>query len=339
MAKRMTHHRSLFWPLVLIGVGVIWLLGDLGLVSAINLAMLLRLWPLLLIAIGLELLFGRGSPATSAIIGLGTVGLAIVLMLVGPAMGLVSNPEIRAEHFSAPRDDASAARVDLDLSLGTFTITALNDSPNLIEADLTYLGEVDFAVSGEREKVVRLSQTKEVEFNWPFSLLNFPFGNNDQELHWYVSLTPAVPLELNINSGVGDTRLDLGDLQIRELNINGGVGKTDLTLPAQEERYTAYVNGGVGELQITIAENADINLSIHGRVGQVTIDVPDGAAVRLEADGGIGEINAGIGLVRISGDENNLLGDEGIWETPDYRDAARRITIISDGSVGGLTMR
>ena len=62
-------YRSLFWPLVLIGVGVIWLLGNLGVISWTNLTVLFRLWPLLLIAIGLDLLIGRQSPAIGALIG------------------------------------------------------------------------------------------------------------------------------------------------------------------------------------------------------------------------------------------------------------------------------
>jgi hypothetical protein len=46
---------------ILIAVGIIWLLGNLGVLSAANILVLLRLWPLLLIVIGLDLLFGRQS--------------------------------------------------------------------------------------------------------------------------------------------------------------------------------------------------------------------------------------------------------------------------------------
>ena len=54
-------YRSLFWPIILIGVGLIWLLGNFGIISGANLAVLFRLWPLALIVIGLDLLFGRQS--------------------------------------------------------------------------------------------------------------------------------------------------------------------------------------------------------------------------------------------------------------------------------------
>jgi len=45
-------YRSLFWPIVLIGIGVVWLLGNLGILTGANLVVLFRLWPLVLIVVG-----------------------------------------------------------------------------------------------------------------------------------------------------------------------------------------------------------------------------------------------------------------------------------------------
>ena len=50
-------YRSFLWPILLIGVGVIWLLSSLGIIPSANLAALVSLWPLILIVIGLDLLF------------------------------------------------------------------------------------------------------------------------------------------------------------------------------------------------------------------------------------------------------------------------------------------
>jgi len=50
---------SLFWPVVLIGAGVILLLRNLGVLQNFDLQTLLRLWPLILVVIGLDLIFGR----------------------------------------------------------------------------------------------------------------------------------------------------------------------------------------------------------------------------------------------------------------------------------------
>ena len=57
--------RSLFWPILLIGVGIISLLVTFNVLPSISLRALIRLWPLILIIIGLQLIFGRRSPAVS----------------------------------------------------------------------------------------------------------------------------------------------------------------------------------------------------------------------------------------------------------------------------------
>jgi len=63
---------SLFWPLLLIGLGVLLLLQTLALLPASLWAALAQLWPLLFIVFGLDLLIGRRSArgaATVLIVG------------------------------------------------------------------------------------------------------------------------------------------------------------------------------------------------------------------------------------------------------------------------------
>ena len=120
-------YRSLFWPLILIGVGIVWLLGNLGVISGANLSVLFRLWPLFLIAIGLDLLLGRKSSVVGALIGLGTVALIIVLMLVGPGLGWAANADVQTDTYSAALGDATSARVDLNLGVGAASIYALQE--------------------------------------------------------------------------------------------------------------------------------------------------------------------------------------------------------------------
>ena len=54
--------RSFFWPIFLIGVGVVLLLSNLNIIESVNFFFLLQLWPVLLIALGLQILFGRSYP-------------------------------------------------------------------------------------------------------------------------------------------------------------------------------------------------------------------------------------------------------------------------------------
>ena len=59
-----------FWPFFLIGLGLIWLLREINVLSAEHISVLFRLWPLILIAIGVGLLVGHRSPNINLWIGL-----------------------------------------------------------------------------------------------------------------------------------------------------------------------------------------------------------------------------------------------------------------------------
>lgn len=329
-------YRSLFWPLVLIAVGVVWLLGNLGVLSAANLSVLARLWPVILIAIGLDLLFGRRSPALGAAIGLGAVALIILLMLVGPGLGWSADVEVMTANYVEPLGDARSARVVLRAGVGNVTLRPLSDSANLFEADLTYVGDLTYDVAGSAERTINLSQRGAVQtsFNNMFGLFN-----PTAQLKWDIRLNPAVPLALEISGGVGDTRLDLMDFDLTALNVSGGVGSLQLALPGGPERYSAQISGSTGDFDIRIEEGADLNLTVNGGVGSVAIALPAGAAARVNARTGVGSLNMGGGLNRVSGSDNRSVGGSGVWETPSYAAAERRIDIEFNGGVGDLTIR
>lgn len=325
-------YRSLFWPIVLISVGVIWLLGNIGLLGAQNLVVLFRLWPVILIAIGLDLLIGRNSALMGTIIGVGTVVLVIALMLLGPSLGLVQTADVQSANIAEPLDGAESADVTLNLAVGDVDIHVLDDSSNLFAADLTYLGELDFQTSGDRNRTVYLGTRYDgvSVSTWPFESL-LPGGNNT-DLTWDVGLSPRVAMALSINGGVGDSDIDLTGLNLTDLNIDSGVGRIDIALPAGD--YEAEFDGGVGEFEITIAEGANIILETNGGVGEVTINVPDNAAVRVMGDGGLGGLNLPRNMTQTS-----TVGDNEVWETDGFTSASEQIVIRYNGGIGGLTVR
>lgn len=330
-------YRSLFWPLLLIGVGVIWLLSNMGVLSLASISVLARLWPLLLIVIGLDLLYGRRSPRVGALIGIGALALIIVLMLVGPALGWAADVDVKAASYEEPLEDASAARVTVGAGVGGVNVAPLRDSANLFEADIRYVGQVEFSAEGESERVVTLSQRGETSFNGGF--LGFLF-NPDQQLDWNVRLNPDVPLDLNVSAGTGGLTLDLSDFPLlTRLRIDTGTGGMTVTLPAAESRYEAEISAGTGGGTIRIEDGASLDLTASAGTGGFTIDVPDGAAVRLVASTGTGGITVPAFLKRVSGEDNSFVGDSGTWETDGFTSASNPITIEFDGGTGGLTVQ
>lgn len=331
-------YRSLFWPIVLIGVGVIWLLANMNIISAANLVVLFRLWPILLIVIGLDLLIGRQSPFLGGLIGIGAVILMVVLMLIGPSIGLgAPNIEINQAAYSEPREDAQSANVVLNMAVGTMEVNPLSDSPSLFEADISYVGSVEFQQEGESSKFISLSQEDE-NVNFGLDFFAGLILNPQDDLLWNIRLSPDVPLDLDVTSGTGALDLNLTELQLTRLNVNTGTGGVDLDLPSMDESYDVSVSSGTGGGAITLEEGAAISLRLNAGTGGFSVDVPDAAAVRVEGSTGTG-IDIPSRFTRLTAEDDNFVGESGTWETEGFASADRKITIHFEGGTGGLTIR
>jgi hypothetical protein len=87
-------NRSLFWPLVLIAAGVVWLLVSLNVIPSSNLWALTHIWPYVLISLGLGLLLGTlWRPASGIVAALVVIG-AVAAIFFAPQLGWASGPDL-----------------------------------------------------------------------------------------------------------------------------------------------------------------------------------------------------------------------------------------------------
>ncbi len=345
-------YRSLFWPVVLIGGGLIWLLINLGVLQPGSLITLFRLWPLLLILLGVDLIIGRRSPVLSAGIGLATVALGIALLFAIPPESLPGNPGVRSGEFSEPVDGAERAVVELDLSQWRTTVEALPaGSDSLIEADLDYVGDIVFEATGSETRTVTLAEHGD---------LLMPGLIDWAAYGWEIGLSREVPLELTVSGGSGSSQLDLSDLLITGLAYDGGSGRADIILPATGDQYEAAVSGGSGSVTIDIAGGAEVALTTDSGSGSFTINVNDGAVLEASSSSGSGSVtfnlpadagarvevlSSGSGSIRVAGrfdrvsDGGDDDDDTGVWETPGFGGAEAPIVIrIRDAGSGSVTI-
>ena len=315
--------RSLFWPIVFIGVGAIWLLVNANLIPPVNWLGLLRLWPLLLIAAGLEVLVGRRSPLASALIGLATVGAAVALVYLAPRLNLPGS-QVRTDHFSEPIGEAASAEITLDLSAYPVEVSSAAGSGTLIDAEISTTGETQFEASGTSTKTVLVGTRQETPFSFDW------LGPEDHA--WRIGLSGAIPLELSVDVGSGATTLDLAGLTLAGLAIDGGSGAVSLALPASETAYEASIDGGSGAWRVTVPAGAEASLSYDGGSGSLTVELAAGAAARVEVrDSGSGSVRLPAGWETVSRGD----GDEGVWQTPGLDNAGSAFTLVIDGMGSG----
>jgi len=171
-----------------------------------------------------------GHPRRALWMGIGALVVALVfgcfslslLSLFTRSRTLVSN------HYVEPTGSAITAHITISPGISKMTVSAQPDSTNLFDADVTYRGTLTFNHTGDTSKTITLKQDND---NNGFDFFN-PFGAN-QPLIWNIRLSPSVPLDLSVNSGVGNTFLDLGQLKLTNLNILSGVGSVTVTLPVR----------------------------------------------------------------------------------------------------------
>jgi hypothetical protein len=297
----------------MIVAGVLLLLSNLGLLPEPSWDVLWRLWPVLLIALGIDTLFGRRS------IGGAVIGGALILALIGGMLLLVfAAPRIPAlvewtrpaawqtTHIEHPLEGIERAAVDIDWTSVPGRLSVLRDSPNLIEGDVAYQGDLifDVRVRGDRADV-RLDRN--LGGAW------FGLPGRQEGGRWDIGLSPRVPLELRLDAGSGRCDLDLSDMRVNDLDLDVGSGTVDLILPSGSS-FETRIDGGSGALQITL---------------------PEDVGARVDLESGSGSFQPGERFRLVEGERHN----DGVWETEGVRTAEHVIKLRIDQGSGAIRIR
>lgn len=302
---------SYVWPILLIGVGVIVLLINLGIVPGNIWRALIRFWPVLLILIGVDLIIGHRSAAAAAIsafIALAVVGGLIGMLVLMPDSPifdrLTASPDLKIASMTEPLDQVQFADVTIDWDPGINRLSSLSaSSSNLIEAELEYYGELEYrANSNSTHGELRIDARQDVAW------FNFP---NFSDTEWTIELHPSVTYDLNLDMGSGPVELFLGDLILEGLLIDGGSGPVELYLP--QGNYEASLDQGSGPLKVYL---------------------PAGIEVQIDVDSGSGPLVLPSEFSLLRGERNA----DGLWETSGYDGAAERVNIKIDQGSGPITI-
>lgn len=328
--------RSLFGPIFLIGLGVYFLLRNMGIVSGLNWSVAFQLWPLALIFWGLNIIVRQVrrpfGTFLSGLVGLTAVILFGAVLFFGLELpflsrfNLQSTAEYRVETVAVSGNGVETAVVALDLgSLGA-DVTGLDSSQNVLEGTLSVAGNLDF-----RENV----QGSEANISLGEGSGGLWFGNwiaSSNEPPWQIGLSRTVPLDLTVDIGSGQTDLALGSLLLSDLALDAGSGAVNLQMPSGD--YDIRLDSGSGKVVATLPTNGRQSMEIDVGSGVVDLFLPPNMAARIEMDRGSGAMTLDDRFNQISGDDA-----DGVWETPNYSpDNPDSILIIVDGGSGAFSV-
>jgi hypothetical protein len=304
---------SILWALLLIGVGVVLILQNQGIVSRD-----LRIWPLVVAWVGVWLLIERlavgritgGLVWPFVLIAVGGVFVLrdldvidkdvslwpVLLIAIGLALILSAVPERRragpvVTSERVPLESARQGRVVIEHGAGQLVVGSTLEPGVLVEG--TFRGGVRPKVRREGDRVdVTLSHA-------PGALLDqvFPWNwGGPGPLEWHVGITRRVPVTLEVRSGASKQEIDLTDIEIPDLVVDTGASRIDLRLPGHG-RTTARVKAGAARLNIR---------------------VPDRVGARIKVEGGVSSVKV---------DEIRFPRSDGVWESRGFAGAEHRLDL------------
>ena len=124
---------------------------------------------------------------------------------------------------------------------------------------------------------------------------------------WDLQFNPDVPLEFIVQTGAGESVIDLSALDITAVTIETGAGATTIDL--------------------TGSWNHDVAVSVTGGVGEITINLPAGMGVKVDSE---------TALVSVS--TSGLDKNGGIYTNDAYDTAEYTLTLDLQAGIGSVNL-
>lgn len=295
----MEHQRSVIGPLILITIGLLLLLANLGYLPFSLWEMAFRFWPLILIILGLDIIIGRYSRLG----GLVMAGLWFALLagIIWLSITTQTTRTLLTDTITQPLGEITRATIDLDIGFGAVTLKALDaETTDLMRGTFHHTEGVQI---GKRFNVAGTEGRLTLQEERPRLFLS-----GMTETRWEVALHPKTPLTVRINGGVGNADLDLSALTVSALEVDAGIGSISVTAP----------------------QHGDVTMRLDGGVGNVHVTIPEGVAARIQ-------VNRGIGMVHVN--EARFPKRENVYQSTDWERATDRINVQIEGGVGIIEIR
>lgn len=307
---RRLYHGGLFWPVIIITIGVLFLLKNLSILTGDISSTLLQLWPLLLILIGLDnILQGHGLAGPVFLIGLGIIFLLDnfghlpwsawdLILRLWPVLIIAIGLDIFLGRRSA-WGSLLALILMLAILTGALWLVDMGTvaEPNTFkwkpDASISHIDanlspavgslRVNFLPTGDSwaEGSLLLQKSEDINSQMlsdgTFTIKTergkfFSPVGKAARWKWDINFSPKIPIDIKVNMGVGEIELNLGNLDVNQLDANLGIGKITIILPKQTLR--GKVNCAIGETVIVLPRGSEAQFKVDS--GITAVNVPSG---------------------------------------------------------------
>ncbi|MHB8754538.1 MAG: toast rack family protein [Candidatus Acidiferrales bacterium] len=234
----------------------------------------------------------------AAIAGLFVLAMGISGCFISGGNGPLANPgQMQSEVVSVPLGAAKTVSVHMKMAAGELNISG--GSPQLLDGKVRYnvpswKPDVSYSVQdGKGALMVMQPETS-----------NTTFGG--VKYTWDLHLNNAVPLDVAVEMGAGNSTLNFSGMTLRNLDVRMGAGNSTVDLSGDwKQNVTASIQGGVGEARVRLPRDVGVRVSVNGGLGSV--NAPDfkkdgddyvnhaygksNITVEVHVTGGIGQVD------------------------------------------------
>lgn len=255
--------RNIFWGVILIFVGVLFILQNLHLIH-FDWMNLWRLWPVILVLWGVSIL-----PANS------WIKLILTLVVLGGSIFFMLDQTVPWEdrssryewwddwdkddktaidqYFDVPFEDTvDRAALVLDAAAGSFLINQNTDQ--LLEFDkIGSWNNYSYLVKKLDEKIEIIIQPEDGH-------IKIKKGKNKNDIN--ISLNEYPVWDINMDVGASAMDLDLTQYKINELDIDGGAAAFEIRLGDKHPETHVNIDAGASSIELKVPETSGCDLEI-----------------------------------------------------------------------------
>lgn len=261
-----------FWPLIFVlggledlinhkwvgavlnvGIGGILLLASMGYFPWTAWEMIWKIWPVFIVALGLEIVF-RGQSLAGSLIG-----ILISVLVVGALLWFALNSSLRGQGATYPIDyevqGAESAHIQLNSSIGNLNLAGLSQKQQLISGDVMLAKDEKLLEKYEvQEGVGKLTLESD-------GMVIFPFRSNGTGLLWDLKINNNLPVQLVIEQGIGQQRINLAGINLDSFEIQLGIGSMEIVLP-EEDVFKGKIECDIGELVVILPKDLPVKFRL-----------------------------------------------------------------------------
>lgn len=252
----------IFWGLLLILVGLLALLDNLGVVT-VQYQNLWQLWPLLIVGWGVSLLNIKGTwwSVVSVLLMIGTLGF-----VAWAAIGTVPLREVESTEQSQRVEKASGTinRLDVSVEAGAGTIMI---GPGASETPVEAVLRSNVATLNVDSSSDRTTQKVDISIEgnqmwWT--------GNMRNDLD--IQLSRQLPVYLKVNTGASDLDADVSKVLLERLDIDLGANSSVVTLGSLVDLVDVKLSAGASSVTLRVPKDSGVSVKLDEGVSSQDLD-------------------------------------------------------------------